>query len=914
MKNVTAHYNIYFNARELLKESELAIQQSLENDFNQTLEIFPIPSEQSSQNETGNLNEVIKKSNTIALEKYESNWLDDAYLLLADAEYAKGDFYNAVEFYSYVSITFPKEKKNKLAAYLGQSKSDFAVGNYKEADSVLQLASKLNYKYYQDKLQASLAQLALKRNDVAAAVSHLEKAVNTTKSSYLKIRWRYILAQLQELNNEQDKAYANYEKIVKSNASFEMSFNANLSRIRIVESAEGKQFNKISTLNKLLKEDKNKEFKDQIYYQIANAYADKGDLDKATEYYKIAAHTVPGTVKQKGLSYLKLAELNFDSLKNYTQAQLYYDSTLQYLPKNYPDYKNIAVKANNLQYLAERLTIIESQKQLLQFANLSDDEINAKVEEIIQQQQKEISAASASKAQSLLPAQQGSISDFSTSNQSGSNFYFYNSAALSQGLNEFKKRWGQRKLTDNWRYSNGALGADASKNNPVLAGASSPLAANAIITPEIRDSIKADFLKTLPFSPSSKITANAKIATALYEIANFYKDVLKDDFEAAEAYEAIVLNYPNDNNAASIYYQLYRLLEAKDAERAEKYKQQLLLKFPNSVFAKTISDPNYGKEEEFLEQKIKSEYANIYASYSQKKYEDVIQQINALKTSFGSFRKLEPQFAYLEALAVGHTQKLPSFLASLNSIVINYPNNSDVTPTVKQQLEFIDKNKFVFEQRPTALVSYDVNGNIASGKTFLLIPKLEEPKAEVKKEEVMLADKKSEAKAELPEIKKVEPVKKEETIVQQPVSPPIVPQPTPIPPAEVIPDKLKGIVFSENDRQKHLIIIDIIDPTVNIAKPFSRVSQYFYSKFDQSNINILIRVVDKTDKFIIVNGEFYSKAEADKVSTDLDEKLPELMEGLQNQYRKFVVSESNLKLLLNKDAVDQYIKSISVKK
>lgn len=910
MKNVTAHYNIYFNAKELLKESELAIQQSLENDFNQTLEIFPIPGEQSSLNETGNLNEVIKKSNTIALEKYESNWLDDAYLLLADAEYAKGDFYNAVEFYSYVSITFPKEKKNKLAAYLGQSKSDFAIGNYKEADSVLRLASALNYKYYKDKLQASLAQLALKRNDVAAAINYLEKAANITKSRYLKIRWRYILAQLQEINNQENKAYDNYKKIVKSNASFEMSFNANLSRIRIVESGEGRQFDKIATLNKLLKEDKNKEFKDQIFYQIGNAYADKGNLDKATAYYKIASHTVPGTAKQKGLSYLKLAELNFDSLKNYTQAQLYYDSTLQYLPKNYPDYKNIAIKANNLQYLAERLTIIETQKQLLQFANLSDDEINKKVEEIIKQQQKAVSAASTLKSQSILSPQQGSISDFSASNQAGGNFYFYNSAALSQGLNEFKKRWGQRKLTDNWRSGSGGLSADLIKNNTQISNVPNPLAANAVITPEVRDSIKANFVKTLPFSPSSKITANAKIATALYEIANFYKDVLKDDFEAAEAYEAIVLNYPNDDNAASIYYQLYRLLAGKDEERSEKYKEQLLLKFPNSVFAKTISDPNYGKEEELLEQKIKNEYVDVYASYLQKQYSLVLQQINTLKSNLGSFKKLEPQFAYLEALAVGNTQKLPAFLVSLNDIVKNYPDNADITPTVKQQLEFIDRNKSVFELRPTALISYDANDKILSGKEVVSISKVEQPKPEII--------------AQSPEVKKLEPkvvefkpaviskipdMKKEEPLAKQLALAPIITVP-----AEVIPEKPKTIIFSENDRQKHLIVIDINDPTVNIAKPFSRVSQYFYSKFDQSDINIVIRVVDRTDKFIIINGEFYSKAEAIKVLTELDEKLPDLLEGLQNQYRKFVVSESNLKLLLNKDAVDQYIKSSTDKK
>src|SRR5690606_35206717 len=102
-------------------------------------------------------------------------------------------------------------------------------------------------------------------------------------------------------------------------------------------------------------------------------YRQQGQLDLATEFYQTSAHVVPGTLKQKGLSYLRLAEINFDSLKNYVQAQLYYDSTLQSLPQEHPDYKNIAIKAENLQYLADRLTLIEKQQELLMLASLTEE-------------------------------------------------------------------------------------------------------------------------------------------------------------------------------------------------------------------------------------------------------------------------------------------------------------------------------------------------------------------------------------------------------------------------------------------------------------------------------------------------------------------------------------------------------------
>ena len=32
-------------------------------------------------------------------------------------------------------------------------------------------------------------------------------------------------------------------------------------------------------------------------------------------------------------------------------------------------------------------------------------------------------------------------------------FYFYNSTAVAFGKNDFKSRWGERRLEDNWRWS-----------------------------------------------------------------------------------------------------------------------------------------------------------------------------------------------------------------------------------------------------------------------------------------------------------------------------------------------------------------------------------------------------------------------------------------------------------------------------
>lgn len=927
MKNLTAHYNIYFNAKEAFKESEITIKNSYEDDYSLLLAIFPLPNPESSGNETENLDNVISKANTIALEKYESNWLDDSFLLLADAQYLKGDFYNAIEYYSYVGLNFKKEKKNKLKAYLGQVKSDFALDLIKEADSVLKMAVALNYKYKKDEVAASQAKLALVNNDIEGAINHLEDAVKLTKNSYQKIRWRYVLAQLQEINGNTKDATANYNKIAKSNASFEMSFNANLSRIRISENAEGKTYDKIATLKKLLKEDKNRQLKDQIYYQIGNAYEERNELSKASENFVIAAHTVPGSVKQKGLSYLRLAQLNFDKLKNYTQAQLYYDSTLQYLPKNYPDYKNIAIKAKNLQYLADRLVIIQEEKNQLFLSKLNDAELDLKVDSIYQS-----NAKSKSKLEQKNDTGQSvSISNFSEANKTASSFYFYNDAAISQGFSEFKRRWGDRKLTDNWRVSaSNLLASNTDKGLNPLNGDGENTDTNNI---ENRDSLKAKLKKTLPYTAAAKNISYDKISTALYEIATFYKDELQDDAEAIEAFEAILFNFPNDKNAANIYYQLYRLTAVSDPKKSEFYKQKLLNLFPNSDYARAINDPSYGKEKDFKLTQLKEEYQNVYQIYLQKNYSQVLAKINELKSKYSSFDDLNPQFDYLEALAIGNTQKTPIFLASLNKIIKNYPDNTDVTPLVKRQINFIGNNKTAFDQRPTALLDHDGKSYNYIEPQLVFLPPVEEkvkevekPKEVVKKEVVELP--KEPVKVEPIVIEKakevlIAKVPEPETTVKEPVKEPIkelVKEPViekPIvktEPAVIVPEKPKALVFSTNDRQRHLIVIDISDPKQNIAQPFSKLSQYFYSKFDPSQVKLVIRIVGGTEKFIIISGDFTSKEEVDVVADELKNNLPKIMEGQTTQYVQFVVSEENLKLLSDKKAIEEYLKSITPKK
>ena len=926
-QNLTARYNIYFNGRELLKETENKIKASTVENYSELLEVYPIPSEETAKEQTATLNDVIKRANTIALNKSASNWVDDAYLLLAKAEYYKGNFYNASEYFDYVNLTYtgPKQATNRLAALIGNAQTNLAMEKFADADTLLQAASQIKSKYHQSDLNASLAQAAIDREDNKAAVGYLKQAIKLSRNKFDKIRWTFILAQLEENIGANQDAYDHYTRVVKSNASFELSFMANLYRIKVKEAENGIVFDKIATLKKLIKDDKNLEYIDQIYYQIGNAYLEVGKMDLALKNYKISANTTPGSPQQKGLSFLKLAEINFDSLKNYSQSQVYYDSTLQFLPKEQIGYNAIEIKAKNLQYLAERLQIVDQQDLLLSLAALPDSARSKKINEMIAVRIKEVRKQdSLTNNNEILP-----MNSFNNKTKNTGTFYFNNTSAISLGMNEFTRRWEKRKLTDNWRLS--AVAENASQAAASMIDPDQPNgAAQTAAINNNPDSLKANYLRDVPLLQVDKDKANLKVLTALYEISNFYKDVLSDNQASIKSFEEVINRYPQSVFTASIYYQLFRLYSDIDKAKSDFYKNLLLEKYPKTDFAKSITDPNFGKSKELQAAAVNIYYENLFDLYNKKSYQEVIKKINEAKTTFNtdSTNLLPLQFVYINALAIGNTQNIAPFLSELENITKTYPNDTTITPRVLDQIIYIKTHKSIFDNRRFALIALPQEDGNLPDQIRYASPRETKYKFEDEYDAISTANKATERnkknkkpnKPQNPKEPKTEPVTAviadEENAKLNPsknlAEPDAVLKNIPV---EIKQAPIPGIIkFEGGIRQKQAIIINVLDRSLNIAKSFAGISKYFYSKFDPATLTLVIKDLEKGNKLVIVKGDFFGKERAQAVLDDFKSKISEFIVMPPYKYNTFVISEENLKLINSQNALDQYLKYLKAEK
>lgn len=866
MQNLTAHYNILYNAKELVDESERNIQLAYADNYDRVISVYKEPNEALTQGETKNLEEAILKANSIANEKSLSQYVDDAYFLIAKANHLRSNFFNAAEFFTYVYNTYPEEKEIRQASLAWKARSLIESDRFEEAE--ITLDSALKYIHIEKKsvadIYATRAQLHIYAHEDNQAITLLEKAIKFAVNKQNKIRWTYLTAQLQELSDKPKDAYINYSLVVKSNASFEMAFNANLNRISIRNELIGNTASRTQQLRALLKDDKNRDFTDQIYFQIANSYAADSDQEKAIENYNTSIARSTKNVTQKGLTYLKLAEIYLGQ-SDFLRSKAYYDSTLIVLPQTYPDYELISKKAANLELLADRLTIIAREDTLQMLASLPQSERELRIGELVRRQSHKVLERTGS----------GNFSDPSTGSAQtmmtgagDGKFYFNNSIALSQGLSDFKRRWGNRKLEDNWRRSQksatditNAISPDqAILNNPFM----SPTGGETVQNIE---AIRNSFTEAIPLTAEQRSLSDQKIAAAYYDIANYYREVSSDSTEAIKTYEMLLNRFPENSNKLAVYYNLYRLYRSANPSRSEEFKNILLNQYPESPFAKTIIDPDYNQKADEQELAFIRFYNEAYDLYVSKDYDRTLVYIERYGQLFQG-RALPSQLAYLKSLATGRTQKLPLLENSFREIINSYPDDQLIVPLVKQHLAFINTNRAPMEDRVVAIVDTDPNE----------VPFVEEPVSEpVQSPDPVVAAITNKPGAGLPG---TQALKSEAPLTES------------------------GF-FSLEESGEYYFAVNVSDPRVNLSSSRFGVGQFNRINFPDTGIKHQLKAIDNENQLIFV-GPFSGREAAASYYLNINPLMRDIMKIPANKYSTFFISRQNLAKINDRETLDRY--------
>ena len=428
MQNLTAHYNILFNARQVVLQKQELMAQVYTDDFSEILSVYQDTIAKTAA-PSKDLEAVTTRANTIINFKEQSHYIGDAYFLLGQINYLNSNYFDAAEFFNYVVHSFPENKELGRTALAWKARSLMKLNQPEKAETVLDTARLLfdAKKASAEEITGADLQYNINQGNYELAEKLAVQAVDLASDKFRRIRWNFILAQLQEANKKPADAYKSYSKVIHSNASFELAFNATLNSLRIEEKQDGQPTDRMTRLRTLLKDDKNADFIDQIYFQLGETALAAQKIDPAIANYKLSVKNSTRNQKQKGLSYLRLADINFKYKTDYIQAKKYYDSTLLNLSPSYPGYQQILKKANNLQLLASRFQVIAQQDTLQVLAKLPEAERAARINLLVDQQVIQQENAPVRIDPTL---NNGNV--INSSGRSSNAFYFYNPEAVTR--------------------------------------------------------------------------------------------------------------------------------------------------------------------------------------------------------------------------------------------------------------------------------------------------------------------------------------------------------------------------------------------------------------------------------------------------------------------------------------------------
>ena len=675
----TAKYNGYFNAKESVKAGLKKIENEHKENFQNIIPIDKINRIELKGQVFPNMDRAIEKTTrVITLHSMEINnkeknkWIEDNYFLMAQARYYKKEYLASLNTFKFITRSYSSgELVNK--SLIWSAKCDIRLDNLQTAKKTLQtlLDEKKLTKEELLLVYLGLSEVYINEKNYKQAVNYLEKAQKTNQLKELKPRVFFILAQLYERLQNGDKALENYNNVIKSNPDYEMSFRASLNKANSYAYSSGDPQNLLKDYNKMLKDIKNIEYRDQIYFAIAEIKLNEGDTVEAVDNYNKSLSSFLFNINQKLQTHFKLSEIYLNQ-KEYKSAYIQHDSILMLMDSGDERYVQTKRAHSNLNDVVINQDIIQEKDSLLALAFLTEGERNQKIDDYIE----------ALKLQDMEKKEQEKENNFGSNfnqyefnrNQAtlptGGGWYFYNPTAMSFGYSEFLTRWGNRKNENNWRRKNkNQMDEENTINLEEVDG------------PSLKEKYSREYyLSKIPITKEQQDSTYNLIEKAYYNLGSSLKNKFYDYNQSIYTYETMLSRFNETEYKLLVFMQLVFLYDLLELEtEKQKVLQKIKKEFPNNKYinASTGELLAVSKEGEG------TEYEKIYKLYINKNYNDALELTNkALKT-------LNPDslnIKMIQAFCISKTRGKKDFITALENIKNLHPN----TKQGEESVELLD--------------------------------------------------------------------------------------------------------------------------------------------------------------------------------------------------------------------------------
>lgn len=775
---MTARFNTLYNGEVAYLEGEEAQMKSHQDDYNRLLPMYISTNKTTAGVGKSNYETTItkcekaiklhsmkkrpkanasqkrsEKEKAFLARKEFNPYIYHAWLMMAEAQFQKGEFIEAASTYNYIIRLYSTQPeiasiaKAKLArCYVALDWAYDAedVLNKMKRDSISRLGEK-------EKDNTTAAYLIL-TSQYEEAIPYVITSIKNTKRKLKKTRMKYLLGQLYQQTGKNEEAYKAYAKVIRANPPYEMAFSARIAQTEVMPSSKFSQM--IAKLKRMSKSDKNKDYLDKVYYAMGNIYMNVNDTTNCIYAWEKGVKDGTKNGPDKAMLLLKLSNLYWE-MEKYIEAARTYKACVAILDKEHEEYKESERRSKILTELEPHLSAIKLQDSLQALAKLPEAEYLAAIDRVIEQLKKEEKEAEKKAAQNGTSTNGTNTQNRNTNtaqtnrpiagnmgNQQKGDWYFYNATSVKRGIEEFQRRWGQRKNEDLWRISNKAsyataTGIEDENFNNETGGDDESLYGSVESDSTVsadqakKDSLANDphhreyYLKQIPFTEEQLEESNAILSDGLYNAGIMEQEKLENWLLAEKTMQRLLADFPEHDNIDNIYYHLFLLYgRLGDSEKAEYYRALLLEEYADTKLAALLGNPNYdmiARNGTHVEDSI---YAASYTAYQDSDYAEVEKNYQFSTENFPT-GKNRARMLFIRAMSQLYGGERDSFMVSLKEVVQNFPKE-EVTEIANSILKGLEQGRLLMDDHYDASSIWSRRTRQASGDSTEVVPELKE--------------------------------------------------------------------------------------------------------------------------------------------------------------------------------------------
>ena len=892
-QNLYTHYNYYFNANNKLNDIVGRAKAAHKDDYTQLLPFYNYNLDATSQ-EKSELDSVIYKCTAgILLHDLRNDWIDNLYILLGKAYLLRKDFDSAASCFQYINFTYaPKddgydvplgsnasntngqftiatnEKRSLLKKITTKPPSRnesfiWQVRNYLEQDQLGEAAGLLgilrNDPNFPKRLQTDLHEMVAywfyKQQSFDSAAWHLQKSLDNADGRNEEARWEFLAGQLYQSAKKDSLAIKMFEHSIKHTFDPLMEVYA---RLNIVSLSGGTKKDalqdNLNELIKLAKRDKYIDYKDIIYYAAALLEIKRNRLDAAQEnLLKSVKYNIDNS-KQKSLSFLLLADLNYNR-NRFVAAHQFYDSVqseiLRGVAKENID--QIAVRKPALKIIAANIETIIHEDSLQKVASMPEAERTLYIRKMLKKLRKEKGLKESSDEQGSYNTTLPDTKNVDLFGDTKGDWYFLNSNLKSKGFTEFKSRWGKRPNVDNWRRQGGidkiaVPGKGISTQDVDDTGGKTTVKATGSEEKENDDISFEGLMSKLPLTKERLLASDAKIMDALLDNGETFQNKLENHLAAVNTYDELFRRFGSTifkRKEEALFNLFYSSTKAGLKNKADSAKNALDKTFSDGQYTNKLREGN-NTDIKKKDVAVTKKYEAIYNLFIEGKFAEAKLEKVKADAQYGN-NYWTPQLLFIEAVYHIKQRSDDSAIVKLQTLL---------TLFAKSPLATKAQNMIEVLKRRTEIESYLTNLNV-----------------ERKKDSVINVDTAT-------------------AVVKPTVSKPVV--------------NKNQFNFVAADSQYVALILDKVD-RVFVSEAKSSFNQYNRQRFYNQPINIGNILLNEQYNVMLI-GPF---EDADKAMAYLNKTRPDVPTQIlswlpASKYMFTIISATNLDLLKENKEVNKY--------